>query len=85
MWMAAQHVLGKGAFNKMDQSCFERLYGTDSLNKFKNLVGNESKKEVLKFVENKILRYSDELRSLVPNSYDERFGVVKKELSQAFK
>jgi hypothetical protein len=85
MWMAAQHVLSKGVFNKTDQSRFEALYGVDNLKKFKSLVNNLSKKDVTRFVEGKIVLHTGKLNSLVPNSYKEHIADLERELLNSFK
>ena len=80
MWLAAAHCFKDGKFERSEQKIFAEMFGEDLLKKMINFISGLNVNEVHNVIRGKIESAQDEMKRIIPNSFDEEFLKIKKSI-----
>lgn len=78
MWMAVYEIVQVKRFRKNEQLAFAKIFGTDTLDRLKNFLQDMSAEEAKDIVHKRLQATSDELKMLIPKSFEAEVETIKK-------
>jgi hypothetical protein len=77
MWNTALSMAGDGVFTNSEQEMFSSMFGTETLNKLKNLLSSLSRNEAEATLRSRAAKARFELEELIPESLDDETAQIE--------
>jgi hypothetical protein len=85
IWMAAQHAVQDGAFDKNEQAVISDRFGSEILDRLKNYLSDLPASEVQDIVFQRMKSAREDLENMIPSSFEDEIEEIQKDITAKFR